>query len=99
MPSGICDMRRSISSDTGPSVVTADGASVRRVDTATFVTASPSCSFMALSRASLSFSASSASFFSSSEAKSRSPDATFLSSLGPVPSMSLPSASFSASGP
>ena len=83
MPSGICDMRRSISSDTGPSVVTA----ARRIGQArghghlgrprrraapSWRRAGPRCPS----------SASSASFFSSSEAKSRSPDATFLSCLG-----------------
>ena len=81
-PSGICAMMRSISSDTGPAAVMQAGASVRRDDTATFVTESPSASFIAANRASLSFVVSSASFFSSSEAKSRSPDATFFSSNG-----------------
>ena len=89
-PSGPFDSTRSISSDTGPSVVTHAGASVRRADTATFVTSLPSASFSALNRSSFSFVASSASFFSSSVAKSRSPDATFLSSFAPSPSSFAP---------
>ena len=49
------------------------GASVRRVDTATFSTLSPSASFMASNRSLFSSAAASASFFSSSDSRPKSP--------------------------
>ena len=82
MPSASADgsrrSTRSISSESGPSVVMQAGASVRRAETATFL--SPKASFIAVKSDSFSLVASSASFFSSSVARSRSPVATFLSS-------------------
>ena len=80
----------SISSDTGPSAVIHAGVSVRRELTTTLVTEPPNASFIAPNKSSFSLVTSSASFFSSSDARSMSPPATFLSYLAPSPFSSAP---------